>query len=109
MRPIGVTRGMRALTLVAAACLVVGCGEDRRTHVSPQEQSALPTDQFALGENLCPAEWEATKLPALEVRRREATGRRQLAALEAAYATHPDALVKTTYASSDEGPGTKDI
>src|SRR4051794_22353058 len=109
MRRTGLTRGIPALTLVAMACAAGGCGEDPPARVSAREQRALPTDQLALGENLCPREWDETKLPAREVGRRKATGRRQLAALEAAYASHPDALVRTTYASSDEGPGSEDI
>ena len=44
-------------------------------------------------------------LPERDVRRQQARGRDQLAALEASYAKHPDAVVETTYESSEGGKG----
>jgi hypothetical protein len=115
----GLTRPVKSVAVAVGlvASILVGCG-DRGEAVSsrfaaarvrPHEQRALPTEQLTLGSELCPEEAEARRLPSAEVRRRQRHGRRQFAALEAAYRRHPDALVRTTYLSSDEGPGTEDI
>jgi hypothetical protein len=88
--------------------ILSGCGGSASVRVSNHEQSALPTKQFALGENVCAHEWDSSLTPS-EVHRRTAVGQQQLATLEAAYRADPSALVKTTYASSDEGPGSEDI
>ena len=97
------------LACVVAAVFVVGCGAHKASRVSDAERRALPTEQLTLGNDLCLEESDALDLARREVRRRRAKGRRELVALEAAYASHPDAVVKTTYLSSDEGPGTEDI
>jgi hypothetical protein len=96
----------RAPGAVAIVLALSGCGE---TRVSEREQHALPTEQLTLSSDLCPEESAAMDLPTHEVRRNRARGRRQLAALEAAYRRHPDAVVETTYASSDEGDGEQDL
>ena len=88
--------------------LVMACGGDEG-RVSQREQRALPTEQLTLSSDLCPEEAAEMRLPASEVRRDRAKGRRQLAALEAAYRKHPDAKVKTTYLSSDDGNGSEDL
>src|SRR4051794_18933080 len=110
MRMAGERRGACAAVAGIIALIVLGCGDSASSRsggerVTQREQRALPTDQLSLGAELCPEEWDATRLPSADSRRRQTTGRRQLAALEAAYRRHPDALVHTTYASSDEGPG----
>ena len=102
--------------LQLGALATAGCGANNdeahtppATHVTSAEQRALPTEQLSLGSNVCPTEWDATHLPPDEVARRQALGRRQLDALRSAYRKHPDAIVETTYASSDEGPGHEEI
>jgi hypothetical protein len=95
--------------MVAAA--VTGCDSGERSpaeRVSATEQRALPTRQLMLGGDLCPAKWELRRYPG-ETRQRRAAARRQLVALEKAYRKHPEAVVHTTYASSDEGPGAEDV
>ena len=99
----------RLSVFAVAAVLLLGCGQDPAQRVSEHERLALPTEQMTLGSDLCPEEFEARNLPRREVRRRQRNGRRQLDALEAAYARHPDAIVKTTYLSSDQGPGEEDV
>jgi hypothetical protein len=100
---------LRALAITMALMpFVVGCaGEEER--VSQAERRALPTEQLTLSSDLCPREAASMRLPAREVRRDRAKGRRQLAALTAAYRKHPEAKVKTTYFSSDEGDGSEDL
>jgi hypothetical protein len=106
-----------AVAVGLVASILIGCGESgdaassqsAAVRASPREQRALPTEQLTLGSELCPEDAEARRLPPAELRRRQRNGRRQFAALEAAYLRHPDALVHTTYGSSDEGPGSEDI
>jgi hypothetical protein len=110
-RPRRVSVVVAALSLVVAGCAELDDPPSPRSgpRVSAAEQRDLPTDQFALGSNLCPEEWDDQQLPASEVASRRAEGKRQIAALLDALKTHPDALVTTTYASSDEGPGKEDL
>ena len=95
--------------LVLAAVMIAGCGDETAARVSDAERRALPTEQLTLGSDLCPEEWEARNLPQGDVRQRESRGHSQLAALEAAYAKRPDAVVQTTYLSSDQGPGEEQL
>lgn len=101
---------MHPLGLVIALAVVAGaCGGDDKAHVSARVQAALPTQQLELTNDLCPEESAAMNLPADEVRRARARGRRQFVALEEAYRSDPETLVRTTYASSDEGDGEEDL
>jgi hypothetical protein len=88
----------RPTALVLTAFVLAGCGEER---VSQSERRDLPTEQLVLASELCPEEWDEMNLPPRDVRRQQARGRRQLAALKASYAEHPDAVVETTYESHD--------
>ena len=99
----------RRTTLVLTALALVSCEGSSGARVSDSERRALPTDQLTLASNLCPEEWDEMDLPQREVRRQQARGRRQLAALEAAYRKHPDAVVETTYESSEGGTVKEDL
>lgn len=105
----GLSLGSAPTTLVLATLALAGCGDSGGARVSESERQALPTDQLTLGSNLCPEEWDEMDLAQGKVRRQQAEGRKQLAALEAAYAKHPDAVVETTYESSEGGTVTEDL
>ena len=95
----------RLSVFAVAAVLLLGCGQDPAQRVSEHERLALPTEQMTLGSDLCPEEFEARNLPRREVRRRQRNGRRPTRRLGSQpYARHPDAIVKTTYLSSDQRP-----
>jgi transposase len=90
------------VVLALSSC---GSGGKPRTFVSAAEQRRLPTQQHSAGGELCPDRDQSHRV------RREITNRGKLhaKAIITAYKRHPDALVHTTYASSDEGPGSEDI
>jgi hypothetical protein len=82
-----------------------GCGSDRvrpadGPRVSPAEQSTLPTEQGAL-VNLC-SELAGRRGDNAKAARHAALG--QLAALGRALHRHPDAVVRSSYHTSDSGP-----
>ena len=89
---------------LCVAC--VSCGGDGQ-EPQPQERvtrevaRGLPTQQYALAEEVCP---EGLGMPRREEDRTRRRGNRQLAALVAAYRDDPDALVRTSYTPADE-PG----
>lgn len=94
-----------ACSLIALAS-VAGCGNRApREFVSGAEQRALPTDQLSAGGELCPERFYSKAERAASKRLAHA----HADALVRSFKRHPEAYVHTTYASSDEGPGTEDI
>jgi Flp pilus assembly protein TadD len=95
---------MRVGLGVASVVALGGCGRSQE-YVSPEEQHALPTTQLSARGELCPDR----TLPEPERRATKRRAHGHIAALIEAFSRHPDALVRTTYASSDEGPGREDL
>ncbi|MDQ3741327.1 MAG: hypothetical protein M3389_10355, partial [Actinomycetota bacterium] len=89
-----------AVAALVAAAAAMGCGDD-----SPGSSSApagLPTKQFQLAHDLCPA---ARAAASAAVRRRRATARRQLERLVEAYRQDAGATVRTSFEPANEaGP-----
>jgi hypothetical protein len=91
------------MRLTAGAILVLcvwlgGCFEGTpRRHVSAAEQRTLPTDEFALGDSLCPAKYVPGSLA--DGWRMRAI--REYRALRIALMRHPDYLVTAHYELSD--------
>lgn len=91
---------------------LAGCGwterdEPEGPRVPPEVQRALPTHQYNLPSDVCP---EGLGMPPAEEARTRKLGRRQLAALVAAYRRDPDAVVRTAYTPAHEpGIGHEDM
>jgi hypothetical protein len=93
------------IALVVAAAAVVACSDNDTSggeRVSGSVQRALPTFQYSLAEEVCP---DQLGMPPDQEERTRRRGERQLEALLRAYRRGPRALVRTSYASSDEDPG----
>jgi hypothetical protein len=86
---------------IAIVVLVAGCAHPG-PRVSDATRKALPTQQYALSEEVCPDDLGMPR--ALEERTRR-RGRRRLRALIVAHRRDPDAVVRTSWSSSDESPG----
>ena len=96
-----------ALCVVCASC--GGDGEDapRRERVAPEVARGLPTQQYALAEDVCPDDLGMSPREEARTRRR---GKRQLEAVIAAYRDDPNAVVRTSYTPADEpGIGHEDL
>jgi hypothetical protein len=90
------------LIALALALALAGCLDGQsRHHVPPAEQRALPVDEYALGESLCPAKYVPGSLAAKWQRRAV----RQYRALRLALRQHPDWIVTAHYSLSDPENG----
>lgn len=104
--PIGPNPRRLAGSVVVVLIVSVGaCGASPKTYVSAGEQRALPTRQLSASSELCPGRGQPKEIR-LALKRQ---GHQHADALIRAFHRHPDALVHTSYASSDEGPGTADL
>lgn len=101
-----ITPAMTLTVLVMAGAMLGACGSSpKRDFVSSAEQRVLPTRQLSAGTELCP-DRDLLQRDRLSIKRR---AHRHVEALIRSFRRHPDALVRTTYASSDEGPGKADL
>jgi hypothetical protein len=99
------TRPIARVIIVVVAVALGGCGATSKTYVSATEQRALPTTQLSASRELCPDRDQPERVRLALKRRAD----QHVDALLQAFRRHPDALVRTTYASSDEGPGKADL